>query len=174
MGVQESKRAPEAERILVGSGIGAEAKEWSRLWQAEGREGPFQTEGKKREGAGKRIVERWLRDASCFYPTNTHARPLCTMQQRCSVILRDTDEAAKSERVQSGEGPGGHIQSSVLRARGKLGNHKLGSTVFQVPLLQSMHSAAWQGARAPPARASQQEAFANSLGKRWWQLGLGT
>lgn len=76
--------------------------------------------GKKEEVAGKRIVERWLRDASCFYPTNTHARPLCTMQQRCGVILRDTDEATKSERAQSGEGPGGHIQSFVLRARGKL------------------------------------------------------
>lgn len=64
MGVQESKRAPEAERILVGSGIGAEAKEWSRLWQAEGGEGPFQTEGKKKRGS--REEDSWEMVKRCF------------------------------------------------------------------------------------------------------------
>lgn len=44
----------------------------------------------------------------------------------------------------------------------------LRSAVFQVPRLQSMHSVDWKG-----ARESWEEAFASSLGKREYQLGLG-
>lgn len=50
MGVQDSTRVLEAETILIGSSMGAEAKEKGRLWLAEAGEGPFLTQG--REGKG--------------------------------------------------------------------------------------------------------------------------
>ena len=51
MGVQDSKRALEAETILTGSSMGDEAKEkGGRLWLAEAGEGPFLTQGREGEG----------------------------------------------------------------------------------------------------------------------------
>ena len=50
MGVQDSTRVLEAETILTGSSMGAEAKEKGRLWLAEAGEGPFLTQGGEGEG----------------------------------------------------------------------------------------------------------------------------
>ena len=73
MGVQDSTRVLEAETILIGSSMGAEAKEKGRL---AGRSwgGTFPNTGQ-----GRRRL-RWVRGASCFYPANTHACSLCARQ----------------------------------------------------------------------------------------------
>lgn len=78
------------------------------------------------------------------------------------MITSDEDKAAKSESPSPEKALGGHIQSSVLRAGGKLPLKSFlsrGITCWDLqcskfPQPQSMHSVAWQGARAPPARAS--------------------
>lgn len=117
-GVQERERAPEAERILAGRGIWAEAREWGRLWEAEAEEGPFQTEREaKKEGAGKRMAERWWRYSYSYSHVSTmhHAGGAGV-----GWIMRDTHQAAKTKRAQPRQGLGGCIQSFILRATGKL------------------------------------------------------
>lgn len=132
---------------------------------------------RQKQGAGKGMFEKWSRD----YHASTQqiwVSPVCHpggMQWSWGI----PDEVERLGRAYFRPGLGGHIQSLSLRVMRKL----LWSLFFlkageshveicRVPWLQSMHSADWKAARAPPARTSQEEAFASSLEKRWWQLGL--
>lgn len=100
MGVQESESTLEAERILAGSAMWAEAKEWGRLWQQRlerdhSRQRKMSCERQK-EGARKRTFEEWSRG----YHASTQQIFMSVHCVPCSrdamVIMRDTRWSCKS------------------------------------------------------------------------------
>lgn len=122
------------------------------------------------------MFEKWSRDSSCFYLTNMRECLRVPRSRDAEVIMKGHKMRLLSVR---GPSPDKVLEAvpwvlsseqweSFLWIFFKQGNHMLRSEVFQVPLLQSMHSVDWKG-----ARASWEEAFASSLGKRWCHLGLG-